>query len=75
MGGIRTIEAQPLRLRPSSLNTAASSMKDRYEAVYTVLNTGGTGFRCAGDLDGYGQIQVPDLLDFLEDWCCTSDGL
>jgi hypothetical protein len=42
-------------------------MKDRNEAVYTVLNTGGTGFRCAGDLDGYGQIQVPDLLDFLED--------
>ncbi|MBT5383273.1 MAG: hypothetical protein HOL13_10580 [Phycisphaerae bacterium] len=49
------------------MNTATNSMKDRNEAVYTVLNTGGTGFRCAGDLDGYGQIQVPDLLDFLED--------
>ena len=64
---MRTTAAQPLRPRPSSLNTATNSMKDRNEAVYTVLNTGGTGFRCAGDLDGYGQIQVPDLLDFLED--------
>ncbi|MBT4767000.1 MAG: hypothetical protein HOO04_01430 [Phycisphaerae bacterium] len=64
---MRTTAAQPLRPRPSSLITATNSMKDRNEAVYTVLNTGGTGFRCAGDLDGYGQIQVPDLLDFLED--------
>ena len=48
---------------------------DRYEAMYTFLNTGGTGFRCAGDLDGNGQTQVPDLLDLLEDWGCTSDGL
>jgi hypothetical protein len=34
------------------------------------LNTGGTGFRCAGDVDGDGQTRVEDLVGLLEDWGC-----
>jgi hypothetical protein len=36
----------------------------------TFLNTGGTGFRCAGDVDGDGQTRVEDLVGLLEDWGC-----
>jgi hypothetical protein len=43
---------------------------DRYNAMYTFLNTGGTGFRCAGDVDGDGQTRVGDLVGLLEDWGC-----
>ncbi|MCP4838392.1 MAG: hypothetical protein GY894_03390 [Planctomycetes bacterium] len=45
---------------------------DRYNAMYTFLNTGGTGFRCAGDVDGDGETKVYDLLDLLEDWGCDN---
>ncbi|MDP6602497.1 MAG: hypothetical protein QGH76_09415 [Phycisphaerales bacterium] len=45
---------------------------DRYNAMYTFLNTGGTGFRCAGDVDGDGHTKLPDLLDLLEDWGCNT---
>ena len=36
---------------------------------FIYLNTG-TGFRCAGDIDGDGVTRMPDLLDLLEDWGC-----
>ena len=45
---------------------------DRYNAMYTFLNTGGTGFRCAGDVDGDGQTRVEDLVGLLEDWGCDN---
>ncbi len=45
---------------------------DRYNAMYTFLNTGGTGFRCTGDVDGDGETKVYDLLDLLEDWGCDN---
>ena len=45
---------------------------DRYNAMYTFLNTGGTGFRCAGDVDGDGETKVYDLLDLLNDWGCDN---
>ena len=46
---------------------------DRYNAMYTFLNTGGTGFRCAGDVDGDGQTRVEDLVGLLEDWGCDDN--
>ena len=39
----------------------------------TFLNTGGTGFRCAGDVDGDGQTRVEDLVGLLEDWGCDDN--
>ena len=48
----------------------AIQLIDRYNAMYTFLNTGGTGFRCAGDVDGDGQTRVEDLVGLLEDWGC-----
>ncbi len=38
--------------------------------ILTLLNTGGTGFRCVGDVDGNGQTMTADLLSLLEDWGC-----
>ncbi len=35
-----------------------------------LLNNGGTGFRCAGDVDNDGVTRTPDLLLLLEDWGC-----
>jgi len=47
--------------------------KQEFQFQYmTFLNTGGTGFRCAGDIDGDGVTRMPDLLDLLEDWGCTT---
>ena len=39
----------------------------------TFLNMGGSGFRCAGDIDSDGETRIHDLLDLLEDWGCTSE--
>jgi hypothetical protein len=39
----------------------------------TFLNMGGSGFRCAGDIDADGETRIHDLLDLLEDWGCTSE--
>ncbi len=39
-------------------------------AAAIFLNTGGTGFRCAGDIDHDGETRIYDLLDLLEDWGC-----
>lgn len=36
-----------------------------------LLNNGGTGFRCAGDVDNDGVTRTPDLLLLLEDWGCV----
>jgi hypothetical protein len=44
-----------------------------YPGIPTIfLNTGGTGFRCAGDVDGDGQTRVEDLVGLLEDWGCDN---
>ena len=39
----------------------------------TFLNMGGSGFRCAGDIDADGETRIHDLLDLLVDWGCTSE--
>ena len=44
------------------------SVSESSAAIF--LNTGGTGFRCAGDVDGDGQTRVEDLVGLLEDWGC-----
>jgi hypothetical protein len=48
-----------------------SPQETQYQYM-TFLNTGGTGFRCAGDVDGDGQTRVEDLVGLLEDWGCDN---
>jgi hypothetical protein len=38
-----------------------------------LINNGGSGFRCAGDVDGDGQTRVEDLVGLLEDWGCDDN--
>ncbi len=35
-----------------------------------LINNGGSGFYCAGDIDHDGETRIYDLLDLLEDWGC-----
>jgi len=43
---------------------------ERVFPFITYLNTGGSGFRCMGDINGDGETQVHDLIEILEDWGC-----
>ncbi len=47
--------------------------RDEHEAIRVLLNAQGSGFRCAGDVDGNRRTDVYDVLDVLEDWGCRSD--
>ena len=52
----------------------AEGSSDTQWQYLAFLNTGGTGFRCAGDIDGDGETRVEDLIYLLKDWGCEDGG-